>query len=119
MRRLMMVLFASALVLVAPALGKPGPMPSSVTIGASTNPIVVGSPTLISGQAIGKKAGGASVDLQAEPAGSSSFSKVSTTTADSTGHYSFKVSPRENTTYRVMAKTAPSATSSNLLVNVR
>lgn len=119
MRRLMIVVFASAGVLVAPALGKPGPMPSSVTIGASTNPIVVGSATLISGQATGKKAAGASVDLQAEPAGSSSFSKASSTTADSTGHYSFTVSPRVNTTYRVMAKTAPAATSSNLLVNVR
>lgn len=119
MRRLMIVLFASTLALVAPAFGKPGPSQSSVTIAASANPIVVGSTTLISGQATGKKAAGASVDLQAEPAGSSSFSKVSSTTADSTGHYSFKVSPDVNTVYRVMAKVGPSATSSNLLVNVR
>jgi hypothetical protein len=119
MRRLMIVFFASVLVLVAPAFGKPGTSPSSATIAASANPILVGSSTLISGQATGKKAAGASVDLQAEPAGSSSFSKVATTTADSTGHYSFKVSPDVNTSYRVMAKTAPSATSSSLRVNVR
>jgi hypothetical protein len=119
MKRLMIVFFASTIALVAPALGKPGPAPTSVTIASSANPLVVGSATLISGQATGKKAAGASIDLQAEPAGSTSFSKVSTTTADSTGHYSFKVSPSVNTTYRVMAKTAPSATSSNLLVNVR
>jgi hypothetical protein len=119
MRRLMIFMFALGMVLVAPALGKPGPMSSSVTIAASANPIVVGSSTLITGQVTGKKAAGASVDLQAEPAGSSSFSKVSTATADSTGHYSFKVSPSVNTTYRVVAKTAPSATSSNLPVDVR
>jgi hypothetical protein len=115
----MFVLSASALVLVAPALAKPGPSSSSATIAVSQNPIVVGSSTVLSGKVSGKKAAGAKVDLQAEPASSKAFSTVSSTTADASGHYSFKVTPSVNTTYRVMAKTAPSATSSNLLVKVR
>lgn len=118
MKRLMIALFASALALVAPALGKPGPPSSSVTIAASANPIGFGFSTLISGQATGKKAAGSKVDLQVEPFPFTSFSTVSTTTADATGHYSFTVAPGVNTIYRVMAKTAPSATSANLLVKV-
>jgi hypothetical protein len=119
MRRLMIVTLASGIVLVAPALGRPGPSSSTATIAASQNPVVVGSSTMISGQATGKKAAGTTVNLQAEPAGSKSFSTVATTMADASGHYSFKVTPTVNTVYRVMAKTAPAATSSNLLVKVR
>jgi hypothetical protein len=111
--------FALALVLVAPALGKPGQSSSSVTIAASKNPILVGSSTTITGQATGKKAAGAKVDLQAEAAGSTSFSTVSSTTADTTGHFTFTVAPTVNTTYRATTKTAPSATSPNVLVKVR
>ncbi len=119
MKRLMLVLFALTVALVTPALGKPGPSSSSVTIAASANPIVFGSSTLLSGQASGKKAAGAKVDLQAEGFPFTSFSTVSTTTADAAGRYSFTIAPGINTIYRVMAKTAPSATSANLLVKVR
>ena len=104
MKRLMLVLFALTLALVAPALGKPGPSSSGVTIAASANPIVIGSSTLISGQASGKKAAGAKIALQAKPFPFTSFSTVSTTTADATGRYSITVAPRINTIYRVMAR---------------
>ena len=121
MRRTMMVLVASALVLVQPALGKPpGPGASSVTIAAAPNPIVFGSSSVITGQVTGKKAAGATVDLQSEPFPyKAPFSTVTSSTADATGHYSFKVTPGLNTLYRVIAKTAPSATSANALVRVR
>ena len=120
MKRLVIVVFASALVVAAPALGnpKPGPSSSSVTIAASVNPLVIGSSTVISGQVTGKKAAGSKVQLQSEPFPSTTFSTMATTTADTTGHYSFKVSPGVNTIYRVMAKTAPAATSANLPVKV-
>jgi hypothetical protein len=119
MKRLVIVLFASALVVAAQASGMPGPSSSSVTIAASAHRIVFGSSTLITGQVTGKKAAGASVQLQGEPFPYKSFSMVASTTADATGHYSFKVTPGLNTIYRATAKAAPSATSSNLLVQVR
>ena len=119
MRRLTGVLLVVAAVLAAPALGHPVGGASSVTIAGSPTTIVFGSSTTISGQVTGKKAAGATVDLQGEPFPSQSFSTVSTTTADSTGHYSFKVSPGLNTIYRVMAKAAPTASSSNLPIKVR
>jgi hypothetical protein len=116
----MIILVASAVVLVQPALGKPPPSGSSVTIAAAPNPIVFGSSSVITGQATGKKAAGATVELQSEPFPyKAPFSTVASTTADATGHSSFKVTPGLNTLYRVMAKIAPSATSPNVLVKVR
>jgi hypothetical protein len=121
MRRAMMVLAALVFVLVQPAVGKPpGPTSSAVTIAAAPNPVVFGSSSLITGQVTGKKAAGATVDLQSEPFPyKAGFSKVASATADATGRYSFKVAPGLNTLYRVIAKTAPSATSANALVHVR
>lgn len=119
MKKLLIVLAASALVLVQPALGKP-PSSSTVTIAAAPNPVVFGSSTLITGQVTGKKAAGATVDLQSEPFPyKTGFSTVASTTADATGHYSFKATPGLNTLYRVMAKTAPTVTSANVLQRVR
>jgi hypothetical protein len=102
--------------LVGPALAKP-PGSSTVTIAAAPGAVVFGSSSAISGQATGKKAAGASVELQSQTA-TGAFSKVTTATADATGHYSFNVTPMQNTTYRVVAKTAPQATSSNVAVKV-
>ena len=120
MRRLTGVVFVSAALLAGPALAKPGGPSgsSSVTITGSPTTVLFGSATTIAGQVTGKKAAGAAVDLQAEPFPYQSFSTVSSTTTDSTGHYSFKVTPGQNTIYRVMAKAAPSVTSSNLPVKV-
>jgi len=117
----MIVLFASAFVLVQPALGKPpGPGQSGATIAAAPNPIVFGSSSSITGQVTGKKAAGATVELQSEPFPyKAPFATVGSTTADATGHYSFKVTPGLNTLYRVTAKTAPSTMSTNVLVKVR
>jgi hypothetical protein len=119
MRRVFVILSVSALALVGPALAKPpGAGSSTVTIAAAPTSVVFGSASTISGQATGKKAAGASIELQAQSS-TGTFSKVATATADSTGHYSFKVTPTQNTTYRVVAHTAPQATSSNVAVKVR
>jgi len=119
MRRVIVIVLAAALGLIGPALAKKptGSGSSTVTIAAAPSSLVFGSSSTISGQATGKKAGGASVELQSESS-TGAFSKVATTTADSTGHYSFKVTPTQNTTYRVLAHTAPAGTSSKLRVNV-
>lgn len=57
--------------------------------------------------------------LESEPFPLSSFRAVASTTADATGHYSFKVAPSLNTTYHVVAKTSPPATSPDAIVKVR
>lgn len=121
MRPTIMVVLASAFVLVQPALSKPAPpVPSTATIAAAPNPVVFGSSTTITGQVTGKKASGATVDLQSQPFPyTAPFSKVASATADATGHYRFGVAPSLNTLYRAVAKTAPTATSPNLLVKVR
>jgi hypothetical protein len=120
MRRVLLTGFIAALALVGPALAKAptGSGSSMVTIAASPGSGVFGFSSTISGQATGKKAGGASVELQSRTA-TGAFAKVATATADATGHYSFKVTPTQNTTYRVLAHTAPAATSANVAVKVR
>jgi hypothetical protein len=112
-----------ALVLgVGAAAAKPPPTggTTAATIAASPNPVVYGSPTTISGVVTGKQASGATVTLQSEPYPyTGPFSKTATGTASATGHYTFKVSPSLNTTYQVVANTAPKATSPQLIVKVR
>lgn len=120
MKRVMVVVFASALVLVPPALSKPASSTSTATIGAAPKVVVIGSSTNIAGQVTGKKAAGATVELQAKPFPySGAFSTVATTAANAAGHYSFNVKPSLNTMYRVSAKTSPTATSPDVLVQVR
>ena len=118
------------LVLVAPALAAPNPgggappgggkSSSAATISAAPNLLTFGSSTAITGQVTGKKSAGAAVTLEGKPAPfTTAFAAVATTTADATGHYAFKVTPRLNTVYRVIAKSAPTATSPDALVKVR
>ena len=124
MKRAMAVGFVLALALVPPALarkpGSPGSSTSSATIAATPNPVLFGGLTTISGLVTGKKSGGAAVSLQSKPFPyTGPFTRIAGTTADATGHYSFKVVPSLNTIYNVVAKLAPAATSPNLLVKVR
>ena len=124
MKRAMAVGFVLALALVPPALarkpGSPGSSTSSATIAATPNPVLFGGLTTISGLVTGKKSGGAAVSLQSKPFPyTGPFTRIAGTTADATGHYSFKVVPSLNTIYDVVAKLAPAATSPNLLVKVR
>lgn len=118
MRRLIGSISVLALVLVAPALGRP-PASSSATLSASSSQLVIGSSTLLSGKVSGKKAAGAKVDLQAAPFPYTSFSTVASTAADAAGDFHFQEAPGINTEYRAVAKVAPSATSLTVLVKVR
>jgi 5-hydroxyisourate hydrolase-like protein (transthyretin family) len=115
----MLAVFVSGLALVGPALAKKptSSATSKVTIAASPTTVVFGSQSTFTGQVTGKKAAGVSVELQSQ-SGTSTFTTVTTTTADATGHYTLKATPDKNTTYRVIAKTAPQATSSTVAVKV-
>jgi hypothetical protein len=101
---------------VPTALGKPS---SSVSMGVAPRTLTLGSSTTIAGHASGSKAPGAAVFLQAKPFGSSSYTNVGNTTANSSGNYSFHYFPTRNTLVRVVAKTAPQATSPSVFVGVR
>lgn len=121
MRRAVMVGCVLVFVLASPALGaKPPAATSSATIAAAPNPVTFGSPTTISGVVVGKHSSGATVSLQSRPFPyTGSFTTVASTTADATGHYRFSLAASVNTIYRVLAKTAPPATSPDVLVKVR
>jgi hypothetical protein len=116
------VAMGAAVVSVGAATAKPPPTggTTAATIAAKPNPVLYGSPTTISGVVTGKHASGATVTLQSNPYPyTGSFSKAATTTASATGRYTFRVSPGLNTTYQVVANTAPKATSPKLIVKVR
>jgi hypothetical protein len=120
MKRIIATVFISALAVVPAAIGAhPGTTSNSVTIATSRSTVVFGSPVTIAGTVSGKKASGATAMLQVQPFGSSSFATVETGTADAAGHYSFVFAPGVNTNFRVLAKTAPPATSATTHVNVR
>jgi hypothetical protein len=109
----------SAAIAQAPAAKKPPKTTNTATISATPATVVFGSPTTVSGQLSGTKISGVTVELQAEPFGTTSFAKIATVSATPTGHYSFAITPSLNTLYRVIAKTAPPATSLSVLVGVR
>lgn len=117
MKRAVLVACLAVLSIGVPtALGKPG---VSVSMGVAPKTLTLGSSTTISGHASGPKAPGAVVFLQAKPFGSSSFSNVGRTSANSGGNYSFRYFPTRNTLVRVVAKTSPQATSPSVFVGVR
>jgi hypothetical protein len=117
MKRAVLAVGIAALSIGVPtALAKPS---SSVSMGVAPKTLTLGSSTTISGHASGSKAAGATVFLQAKPFGSSSFTNVAHTTASSGGNYSFHYFPTRNTLVRVVAKTAPQATSPSVFVGVR
>ena len=118
MRRTLLSAGVASLAFAATAAGAP-PSHSSVTIAASATPITIGAPSTISGVVSGKHTGGVTVTLESKPAPySGGFSKLATATTDSTGHYTFKVTPTINTMYETVAKSSPTATSSHVTVNV-
>ena len=119
---------AMAVPLAATADHKPGHSggkpqgTGNLTITATPNPVRFGREVTISGTLRGKDAGAKAVELQHDPFpyGTDYESKpvaTGTTTAD--GDYTFKVSPKVNTNYRVVAKTDPEARSDNLTVGVK
>ncbi len=117
MKRAVLAACMAALSIGVPsALAKPG---SSVSMGVAPKTLTLGSSTVISGHANGSKAPGATVFLQAKPFGAGSYTNIAHTTASSGGNYSFRYFPTRNTQVRVVAKTAPQATSPSVFVGVR
>ena len=111
---------ALAAPIVAPPPGV-GDQPNDLTISASRDRVTYGGATAISGRLkTGLVRTGVLVTLQANPAPySGGFQDVGTTTTDSQGRYRFDdVGPEQSTRYRVRT-TLPSATSAELLVEVR
>jgi hypothetical protein len=118
MRRAVWAVFVAALVVAVPtALGKPSS--SSISIGISPKTVVFGFSTTVSGHVAGNKAPFAAVTLQAKPYGSKSYTNVATTTASSSGSYSFTYVPTRGTTVRAVGKTSPTATTPGVFVSVR
>ena len=102
---------------VPTALGKPSS--SSISITVSQKTVLFGFSTTVSGHVSGNKAPGAAVTLQAKPFGAKSFTNVASRTATSSGSYSFTYFPPRNGSVRVVAKTAPTATSVGVFVGVQ
>jgi hypothetical protein len=123
MKRTGLALLLGATVAAGPAwAAKPAkpPSTSTATLAAAPNLITVGASTTLTGHATGKRSNGATVTLQARPAPyTAAFKAVAKTTADATGHYTFKVAPQLNTAYHVVVKTTPQATSPDVIVKVR
>ena len=118
MKRILLSVGVASVACVASAAAAP-PTHSAVTIAAAANPITVGSSSTISGVVTGKHTGGVTVTLESKAAPySGAFTKVGDATTDSTGHYTFNVTPTINTMYEAVAKAQPTATSSALTVKV-
>jgi hypothetical protein len=108
----------AALVVAVPnAVGKASS--SSISVGVSQRPVAFGFSITVSGQVAGTNAPGALVTLQAKSFGSNSYTNVQSTTASSTGGYTFSYFPPRNTVVRAVANTAPKATSPGVFVGVR
>jgi hypothetical protein len=119
MKRTILAGGIAALAIATPALGKP-PAPSSLTISASPSPITFGSSSTVSGVLSGKHVSGVTVTLESRAAsGNGAFGKGPTAKTDSTGHYTFSVTPSLNTSYQAVAKASPTAMSSDAVVNVK
>lgn len=87
-----------------------------VSLNASRNPVLFGSPVTLSGQVFGTAAAGITVALQENPYPFNGFNEVATTTTASNGTFAFVRTPSTNTAYRVVAQTTPRGTSTTALV---
>jgi hypothetical protein len=118
MKRALLAVFAcTAFLLIPSAVGAKPSTSASISVAPGT--VTFGSATTITGVVTGKKAAGATVRLVASPFPYTTSSTVATTTASSTGHYSFTIKPGSSTRYHVRANVSPQATSTAVQVKVR
>ncbi len=95
---------------------------SAITVDAKPAIVVYSGTTSLSGRVSGRRAGGATIRLEADdtrPYGDRYRLSAITTTSDANGKYSFVLKPLQNTQYRTIAVTSPPATSAPKLVLVR
>ena len=94
-----------------------GAVPAGVTIAALPNPITFGQLMSLSGRVLPPRPSRPTVTLQSATSAGGPWSDAATTTAASTGVYSFpNLAPAANTYYRVLSD---GATSPGLLLTVR
>jgi hypothetical protein len=123
MRRLAIFL-ALALLPAATAVAQKKPKPQQpyqvpgITIKATPNPTVHGTPIRVTGDVAGVK-DGVTVRLQARRYNATTFTTVSTGKTGKNGSYSLGHRPVVNTYYRTQADTQPARQSAELLVRVR
>jgi hypothetical protein len=89
---------------------------AAVSLTASRNPVVFGSPVTLSGQVSGAAGVGVTVTLQENPYPFNGYTAVATAKADGGGSFAFLRTPVTNTAYRVVADTNPKGTSTTALV---
>lgn len=121
MRRVLVIAAALlpvfAIPIVAPA--QPG-QGGQLGIEATPSTIVFGQSTAISGRLRGRDNENVAVALEANPHPyTRGFQPVGTAVTDARGDYSFRVLPRLNTRYRVVAQRTPPETSDEVAVSVR
>ncbi|HET9074960.1 MAG TPA: fibronectin type III domain-containing protein [Solirubrobacteraceae bacterium] len=93
---------------------------NAVTITAVPRTVTYGRSGVISGDVSGPRSGGTGVVLKAQAYPfTAPYRNIRTTTAAANGHYSFAVTPRIATRYRVVAATPQPAASATVSVGVR
>lgn len=85
---------------------------------SSANPVTYGKSVVVSGTVTGNPSAGLAIKLQANAFPYAGFVDVATSASSATGAYSFTVSPRVNTRYRVVTVDAPTVESSELFQTV-
>ena len=105
--------------LATPAPG--APTGDAVSITAAPKAATFGRPVVLSGAATGPSASGVTLALEQNPAPYTGGYKATgqTTTASSSGAYTFTVTPALNTRFRVVAQAKKRPTSPELTVDVR
>jgi len=102
-----------------PGHQQPNPANATLTLAATTSPIIFGGSSALSGKLKGGQAGGQKVDIEANPAPYAGYEKVATVTTTANGSYAMTVKPLVNTRYRATAKTSPPTASGEVAVRVR
>jgi hypothetical protein len=95
---------------------KTASVPAGVSIAASPGTITFGDGVTLSGHVLAPRPSHPTVTLQAAPSAGGPWADVASTTAASSGAYSFRPSPGSNTYYRALSD---GATSAPVLVWVR
>jgi hypothetical protein len=102
---------------VAAAQAAP-PSAHQLSIAAKPTRVIYGGKVAITGQLTGADNAGEDITLDEDPYPFGAFNKLATTVTNSTGAYSFSVTPTVNTKYRASAKSKSPATSPVVLVKV-
>ncbi len=97
----------------------PSPAANQLTITAAPTRLLFGRTTVLSGKLTGPDHAGKVVSVEEDGYPFDTFKALApTATTDANGDWRLTVQPALNTRYRAMAKTSPTTTSANILVQV-